>query len=120
MTLPVPDRTCHRCEFHGDEQLFWRRDASGNYIKSPHKTVHVSWLRYGREEAQKHAYYPNKEFCPRCGYDCESYDKAVEESYYARNRARDLARAERMSRPGCLLLVFAILSFGGAAAWMLH
>jgi hypothetical protein len=65
-------------------------------------------LRYGREEAQKHAYFPNKEFCPKCGYECSSHDEAVELAYYARREAQQKARAQQAKQGGCLLLFFAL------------
>jgi len=119
MTLPVRDRTCHRCDFNGDVSLFWRRDAKGEYLKSPHSTVPIDRLRYGREEAQKYAYFPNREICPKCGYECDSYDEAVETAYYARCDARQKARARQANQGGCMLLFFALPAGLGALAWLM-
>lgn len=118
MTLPVRDRTCHRCDFYGDVSLFWRRDAKGEYLKSTHSTVPVDRLRYGHEEAQKYAYFPNREICPKCGYECDSYDEAVETAYYARCDARQKARARQANQSGCMLLFFALPAGLGALAWL--
>ncbi len=118
MTLPVRDRTCHRCDFYGDVSLIWRRDAKGEYLKSPHSTVPVDRLRYGHEEAQKYAYFPNREICPKCGYECDSYDEAVETAYYARCDDRQKARARQANQGGCMLLFFALPAGLGALAWL--
>lgn len=119
MTLPIHDRTCHRCDFEGDVSLFWRRDASGEYIKSPHPTVPIDKLRYGYAEAQKYAYYPYREFCPKCGYECDSSDERIDAAFYQRRSLREQRRLNSHQSSGCILFLVAFPALIGPAIWLL-
>jgi len=120
MTLPRPDRTCKRCEFNGDVELFWRIGADGEYIRSDYTTVPLDMLRYGRSEAEKYAYHPHRLYCPRCGYDFDSFDKAVEAASEARFAARKRAQQERANNPGCAIVIFALPAASYATWWWMH
>ena len=119
MTLPIRHRTCYRCNFSGDVSLFWKRNDQGEYLKSPWSTVRIDMLRYGHEAAQKSAYFPNKEVCPRCGYDSDSRDEAVEMAYYKRAAAKPQYRGLQPTQQGCLLVILAIPAVSVSVAWML-
>jgi hypothetical protein len=122
MTLPNSHRTCHQCDYVGDVAEFWVKDSSGEYIKSVYHTVPLDKLRLGSEAASKFSYRPNKEVCPKCGYDRESFENRskstdVTLAHYARMDARRKAALEKARGSGCLLLLFTITAT--VSAWLI-
>lgn len=112
MTLPNSHRTCHRCDYVGDVEAFWVKDASGEFIKSYRQTIPLDKLRLGSEAAAKYAYKPNKEVCPKCGYDPESigyFDSSktteITMEFFRRRDARKRAEQARVQGNGCLLVL---------------
>jgi hypothetical protein len=140
MSLPVqnPTHNCYRCDYKGPLSLFYRKDENGEYIIDKKNKTNdlidssiMNRMNDGTEASRKRieeyreqtSFHPRILFCPKCGYvngtdsavDSAGLDRAVARS--ERQRARDRAKRDQYTSNGngCLLLVFLILSFVGAA-----